>query len=126
MTQDTKAVDALDELLEVAKRNHKNHREFAELHEDHQRVNHVHHGMANAYEIMEGLIQEKINERNLITQWQPIETAPRDGTDILLWCGWFITGFFKDGRFYTEDGTNPIFGCSHWMPLPPPPESEER
>jgi hypothetical protein len=58
--------------------------------------------------------------------WQPIETAPRDGTEILVWSekecfsviwrgkGWFI-------------GFNDIYGdfihvnATHWMPLPPHP-----
>lgn len=76
-----------------------------------------------------------------VTQsWQPIETAPRDGTDIMA--------FGPDGPrvAYWEEGHS-IFGgfwmlpstgdhrlgqmvrndhFSHWMPLPPAPDSDDR
>lgn len=63
-------------------------------------------------------------------EWKPIETAPKDGTCILLaaytpggtviisdhwseetnwWCDWY------DGH---------SIPATHWMPLPPPPRSE--
>lgn len=74
--------------------------------------------------------------------WQPIETAPRDGTPVLI-C-WAAPGYsasmavaewdqdyaemdFTDGVGW-RDGSD--YGCggmigampSHWMPLPEPPE----
>ena len=69
--------------------------------------------------------------------WQPIETAPRDGSDVLaLFSGgnvsfvrWVFnhrtkTTFWNDASewdCYEYENTPP----THWMPLPEPPERKE-
>ena len=65
-------------------------------------------------------------------EWQPIETAPKDGTDILLYTLKHeqIVGVFKtrtDGSAFWECGVYPtgfsaiVNVITHWMPLPDPP-----
>ena len=56
-------------------------------------------------------------------QWQPIETAPRDGAEILGYhqsLGVWIVSWDSD-----EEGFSPGFQPTHWMPLPEPPKETE-
>ena len=82
-----------------------------------------------------------------LLDWQPIETAPKDGTEILItgggpeygWdsCCWdvdwypsMVVALWDRGlqlwRFACYDAG--VYGCwlnpTHWMPLPEPPETE--
>ena len=81
-----------------------------------------------------------------MSEWQPIETAPKDGTAVVLYGkGLLRSGYeqavgvyipihgedddstirwwhVEDGKFgpYAIRGPSP----THWMPLPPPPEEQ--
>lgn len=72
--------------------------------------------------------------------WQPIKTAPKDETVILLFGGGIVApGFFHIGEWrFWDGGTTDDYegdsagffngwisghGPSHWMPLPAPPEA---
>ena len=68
-------------------------------------------------------------------QWQPIETAPKDGTVLLTFPHYRVTHWSVDecmsfshagwaGRWdeYTE--TFAVIIPTHWMPLPPAPTKD--
>ena len=64
-------------------------------------------------------LQEACHERDglLVPEWQPIETARKDGADVLLW------GFMHDdGGMYHDNGNSfmgerPWIGCVQWSEL---------
>ena len=68
--------------------------------------------------------------------WQPIDTAPKDGSRILAWepgHAPYIADFDDYGWLTTEDwagdGTGyyiPVCEPTHWMPLPAPPRDATR
>lgn len=60
--------------------------------------------------------------------WQPIETAPKDGTWVLTTAtGWNgdceVLGFHFGQWVCGADPVGYPHSPSHWMPLPPPPKS---
>ena len=71
-----------------------------------------------------------------MSEWQPIETAPKDGTPILVAENSrdypFIAYWGYVGRFTSSEkmwighdfGAMPEGSVNHWMPLPEPPEKK--
>lgn len=77
-------------------------------------------------------------------QWRPIETAPRDGTRILLYrptageWGQFVFGKYENDEYakkpkpHFRTDLERLWGVrsdresqpTHWMPLPEPPKAE--
>lgn len=60
-------------------------------------------------------------------EWQPIETAPKDNTEVLLGRpdGLFMIGFYRDGAWDDGDYRDHETWPTHWMPLPTPPQLVE-
>jgi hypothetical protein len=72
-----------------------------------------------------------------MSDWQPIETAPKDGTNIILLLrGWPTVGWYTDIKHYVHgklsyehSGWKIPWGSfgrdkdepTHWMPFPPLP-----
>lgn len=68
------------------------------------------------------------------SDWQPIETAPMDGTELLLsgpsWNGmkpdeppYFAVGLWQSGAWREGEDGSRLWSPTHWMPLPEPPVS---
>jgi hypothetical protein len=56
-----------------------------------------------------------------MNSWQPIATAPKDGTRIILIDR---RGVVMRGYWDRVDGWPSSAGVTHWMPLPDPPLAE--
>ena len=67
--------------------------------------------------------------------WQPIETAPKDGTRVLVFCHWGVDiaqwnqdSYIRKPKPYwsyrrsSSKGADRRFPPTHWMPLPEPPQ----
>ena len=61
--------------------------------------------------------------------WQPIETAPKDGTTVLLaWPSGMVTAGYRSRYenvgWATPHGTySGVYQPTHWQPLPPAPDA---
>jgi hypothetical protein len=70
-----------------------------------------------------------------MSEWQPIETVPKDRTKVLVGCfkqgaeryglvavDWYRTRENSDANYVGFGCFNDrYFPATHWMPLPPPP-----
>jgi len=86
---------------------------------------------AVGYRLMAGVddIADAMLEAAERARWQPIETAPKDGTIILLADYRYphrpeISSGFWENRNWT-DGSLELSPLTHWQPLPSPPESSK-
>ena len=74
-----------------------------------------------------------------MTDWQPIETAPKDGSKIILYrdsdvfalCSWGGEEISENGAFWIWWVPEPewiaeIKNPTHWIPLPAPPKGNEQ
>lgn len=68
-------------------------------------------------------------------KWQPIETAPRDGTEIWAFNGEQARMHWVEGDgfalwIWSDELLSDIDPCAeqptHWMPLPAPPKEPEQ
>lgn len=69
----------------------------------------------------------RTTRRRVMAEWQPIETAPRNGTPVLLWKAstreHYVAAKLNSANgpgWCTPDGFE-IFRATHWQPLPEPP-----
>ena len=55
--------------------------------------------------------------------WQPVETAPKDDTDVLVLCedGGILIGCHCGTKWWIEQTRFEERKPTHWMPLPEPP-----
>lgn len=87
-----------------------------------------------------GVVNEQYTRTDTIPQWQPIETAPKDGRNILIISGFSPNSRAVEGYWRTETTENnitflqgwvwvgddsvpkPYMDPQGWMPLPTPPK----
>ena len=58
-------------------------------------------------------------------QWQPIETAPKDGSIILVFgLNDINIAYWQsiDTQIFTDEFGHELYELTHWMPLPEPPK----
>ncbi len=84
------------------------------------------------------LAADEIERLHALTEWRPIETAPRDGTPMLLFLAtpsrqdvaggslWLsvVIGDLQGPENHVISPFGDHVGITHWMPLPAPPEEE--
>jgi hypothetical protein len=63
-------------------------------------------------------------EMRWMSEWQPIATAPKDGTEILLTDGSYKrTGYWaRRINAWSIDAIGPLKMPTYWLPIPPLPD----
>ena len=62
-----------------------------------------------------------------MSEWQPIETAPKDGTRVLVYSSWVVKAtdiarwIGPPHNIWKRDREGDVVKATHWMPLPDPP-----
>lgn len=77
----------------------------------------------------------KYQELKTASEWQPIESAPKDGTEVLIYhkhttdshysavaASWFEGQFYASSKEDIIDWSDGIKQSTHWQPLPQPPK----
>lgn len=63
-----------------------------------------------------------------MTDWQPIEAAPTDGTVVLVFAAERdgLAAFQCTAAYHEDAGwcVDELREVTHWMPLPPPPQKD--
>lgn len=70
-------------------------------------------------------LEAEVERLRKARDWQPIETAPRDGTDVLCISGEYMFVAWIDSRGYWNSGDDSRFVPDYWMHLPRPPAAKE-
>jgi hypothetical protein len=62
-----------------------------------------------------------------VSEWQPIATAPRNGSEILAWdeLGFCAVVYWDDARVEWTNG-DIVLQPTHWMPLPKGPKASNK
>ncbi len=69
-----------------------------------------------------------IAQQRAASQWEPIATAPRDGTYVQVHHPKWVLQAVRIGMCINDstgdwvDDANNMITATHWRPLPPPPE----
>ena len=76
--------------------------------------------------LLKALVDAAVLAERELSAWQPIETAPRDGTEILAWdgIGMKFAWRYEDRWIYDIEMESPyltLWHPTHWQPLPSTP-----
>lgn len=86
----------------------------------------------NRAEAAEAALRECLDFIQVMSEWQPMSTAPMDGREILLWWPFWNPNRAVVGRYEAPEGWyssgalhNYGDGPLKWQPLPEPPEEDD-